>query len=210
MDEQKIDKRRLPKSREMRERISQKLKGRKLSDMQKIRISLAGKGLKRPPGTGAKISAKTKGKKRSEETRRKISEWQIGRKLPEKTRKKMSDSRKGCKNPAWKGGISFEPYCPKFNEEFRERVRKFFDYTCMGCGIKQDQTNEKLHIHHVNFKKDACCNVETIPLFVPLCRSCHTKTNNARDKYEEQYTKLINEEYEGKCYIEKGEENERF
>lgn len=206
MEELKIDRRKLPKSKEIREQISQKLKGRKLSEMHKIRISLGGKGLKRPQGTGAKISAKTKGKKRSEETKKKMSEWQKGRKLPEETRRRMSEARNGSKNPAWKGGISFEPYCPKFNEKFRERVRKFFNYTCMGCGIKQDQTNEKLHVHHVNFKKDACCNIETIPLFVPLCRSCHTRTNNTRDKYEEYYTKLINEKYNGKCYIGMGEE----
>src|SRR5208337_386546 len=29
----------------------------------------------------------------------------------------------GEKSPGWKGGISFEPYCIKFNKEFKERVR---------------------------------------------------------------------------------------
>ena len=103
----------------------------------------------------------------------------------------------------WKGGISFEPYCIKFNKEFKERVRAFFDYKCVECG-NLEKNNHKLCVHHVIYDKDACCN-DSERLFVPLCRSCHPKTNCNREYWQDKYTRLIKEEYDGKCYFTKDE-----
>ena len=78
------------------------------------------------------------------------------------TKDHWSISRKGENNHAWKGGISFEPYCPKFDNEFKERVRAFFGYTCQMCGHVWIEGEEKLAVHHVNYNEMVCCNsIET-------------------------------------------------
>jgi hypothetical protein len=43
------------------------------------------------------------------------------------------------------------------------------------CGEKQNGT--KLSIHHVDYDKKVCCN-DNVPLFVPLCKRHHAKTNH--------------------------------
>jgi len=96
--------------------------------------------------------------------------------------------------PAWRGGISFEPYCPKFNNEFRERVRTYYDYKCILCGKTQEHNGRKLSVHHVNYKKEACCDEDIPRYFVTLCVSCHAKTNNNREKYQKQFEKIIHTE----------------
>jgi hypothetical protein len=111
-------------------------------------------------------------------------------------------SRKLENCPAWKGGISFEPYCPKFNDEFKERVRAFFNHTCQMCGHVWQPGKRKLSVHHVNYDKMVCCN-DVKPLFVCLCPStCHTKTNGNRKYWEDYFTNKIMSEYGGQSWIE--------
>lgn len=117
------------------------------------------------------------------------------------TRAKLAESHRGEKCNFWRGGISFEPYCIKFNDEFKERVREFFGRGCAECGSPEN--GERLHVHHVNYHKDSCCAEDVAPLFVPLCRSCHAKTNFNREYWEERFTALINEQYGGQCYLPK-------
>ena len=50
--------------------------------------------------------------------------------------------------------------------------------------------------------KMVCCD-NTKPLFVPLCRSCHSKTNHKREYYEQHFTEMITMKYDGKCYLDK-------
>jgi len=147
-----------------------------------------------------RISAAVK-KRWDEETRRKLSEANKGKTHSEETRRKLSEWR-GERSHRWKGGISFEPYCPKFNREFKERVRSFFGYRCAECG--EPQNGYKLHVHHVNFNKMSCCD-NTPPLFVPLCRSCHARTQKDREYWEEHFTRMINEYHGGACYFPKEE-----
>jgi len=113
-----------------------------------------------------------------------------------------SKSHKKENHPQWKGGISFEPYCPLFNNEFKERVRAFFNHTCILCGEKQN--GYKLPVHHVDYDKHVCCNGNP-PLFVTLCRSCHTKTNNNREHWAMFFNEFIHIQYGGKCYYTKEE-----
>lgn len=111
-------------------------------------------------------------------------------------------SQKGEKHPSWKGGISYEPYCMLFNAEFKKRVRDFWNNTCIECGKTEKENGKKLCVHHVNFDKQTCCN-DNKPLFVVLCASCHSKTNSNREYWEKKYTKFINEEHGGQCYLPK-------
>lgn len=121
------------------------------------------------------------------------------RKHREKISKSMMGKHAGSKHPRWNGGSSFKPYCQKFNNDLKERVRAFFNYTCVKCGRKQ--TYRRLDVHHVNFDKMVCCN-DTKPLFVPLCRKCHMKTmRNSSQEFEDFLT--LN--YNGKCFYTQDE-----
>lgn len=124
--------------------------------------------------------------------------------------RKTSGDLKGQKNPQWRGGISFGKYCPKFNFEFKERVRAFFGYTCQVCGHVWIEGETRLAVHHVNYEKMVCCsNIK--PLFVPVCaHGCHSKTNFNRDYWEEIFTNKIMLEHNGECYVEKDSISERM
>ena len=120
------------------------------------------------------------------------------------SRECMGMARYGENSPVWKGGISFEPYCILFNKEFKERVRAFFDNKCAVCGKTKEENGRSLCIHHVNYDKKTCCN-DSERLFVPLCGSCHSKTNHNREEWEEYFKDLIKNKYGGKCYYTKEE-----
>lgn len=143
------------------------------------------------------------GKKHTEETRKKMSmawdrsdervnamsEARKGKKPAEATRRKMSETRKGKQrgeeNPMWKGGISFLPYCSKFNKTFKESIREKFNRTCFLCGTTEKELNKKLSVHHVAYQKGCLCD-DDLPNceFVPLCTKCHSKTNHNRPYWE--------------------------
>ena len=157
-----------------------------------------------------------KGEPRSEITVEKMSKYMVGRKLrlglpvSDETRQKLSDANRGkfcgSKSPNWRGGTSFGQYCEKFNNEFKERVHAFFGYHCVICGQVWHPGDEKLHVHHVNYNKTACCD-ESKRMFVPLCRACHNLTSapNKRGYWRDVFTKLIEQNYGGKSYFTKEE-----
>jgi hypothetical protein len=167
----------------------------------------------------------------SEDLRKKLSDARSGENHPlfgthpsEATRQLMSDARSGEKNPMfgrmgkncpsygrtgekhpnWKGGISFGHYCEKFDDEFKDRVRDFFNGCCYVCGIGQSELGRKLDVHHVNYDKMVCCN-DVKPLFVPLCRSCHAKTYFDREYWEVFFTISLEYLTDGKCFLPKVE-----
>ena len=96
----------------------------------------------------------------------------------------------GAKNHMWKGGISFKPYCFKFNNSFKESIRNEFNRVCFLCGKSEIDNNQRLSVHHVNYDKNCLCN-DSICSFVPLCVSCHSKTNNDRKYWENYLMELI-------------------
>jgi len=111
-----------------------------------------------------------------------------------------SEALLGERSPKWMGGISFEPYCPKFNKSFKGRVREFFGRVCFNCGKSEKDNIKKLSVHHVNYEKMVCCN-DVKPLFVSLCASCHAKTNHNREYWEEKFTNDLIEKHNGECYL---------
>ena len=106
---------------------------------------------------------------------------------------------KGENHPKWLGGVSFEPYCPKFNNEFKERVRAFWNRECGLCGLSEQDNGRKLSVHHVNYEKMVCCD-DTPPLFIPLCSSCHAITNHNRRGWEHVLTEYIMIYFNGDSY----------
>ena len=185
-----------PVSEETRLKLSLANTGKKLSEEHKRKISLGGIGKKMSEAAKKKIGDANRGRKCTEDAKRINSECHKGRVPTLEQRRKQSEALKGDKCYLWKGGISYEPYCPKFNKEFKTRVRNFFGNKCAGCG---KQTVYNLHVHHVNFNKMSCCD-GVVPLFVPLCRACHCKTNHNRNYWEGYYTRIVNEDYGGECY----------
>ena len=187
-------------SEETRLKTSASLKGRTKSKDHIRKVSEALKGRKLSPLALQKNIESHKNP--SKETRKKLRIANLGKHPSEETKKKMSDSHKGSKAYQWKGGISFEPYCPKFTNEFKERVRAFFGHRCVECGAPQN--GERLSIHHVNFNKKTCCD-NSFPMFVALCRNCHSKTNHNREHWQQHFTEMVNRDYGGKCYFTKEE-----
>ena len=131
---------------------------------------------------------------------KKQREVNLGKYHTEASKQHMSDNHAdfsgenhpmyGKRSGNYKDGISFLPYCEKFDENLKERVRDFFNRCCYICGkSEQEQIEEmisngkrpikKLDVHHVNYDKMVCCN-DVKPLFVPLCHSCHMKTQKDR------------------------------
>jgi len=129
----------------------------------------------------------------------------------------------GSDHPAWIGGP--KDYCEKWNADFRNRIRAFFDYKCAECGSPQNE--ELLHCHHVYYDKKACCSVnedgkyfsnlgiKNNPYsfeiigdpnkFITLCRSCHAKCNKkkTRPDWARHFEEVINQYYLGKSYFTK-------
>lgn len=120
------------------------------------------------------------------------------------TKAKISATKIGEKNPNWHGGISYEPYCPKWNENLRVRIREFFDHRCITCGKSAEENVRKLSCHHVSYNKEACCD-DTPVKFAAMCTSCHSKTNRDRVRWERMINRIIDEIYGGRSYFTKDE-----
>jgi len=191
------------------EKLRQSSTGRKLTDNAKRKLSVFNKGKKLSKEHRKKISDTKKGKPVSEATRIGRALDRTGSKASDETKQKMSISRKqwldnqpaeylqrqaeiktGELNPNWQGGASFEPYCHKFNDRFKERIRDQFNRLCFMCGKPEKENGRKLSVHHINYDKDCLCNNLKCE-FVPLCDSCHGKTGSHRDDWEQLiYNKL--------------------
>jgi len=137
------------------------------------------------------------------------SESQLGRKLSNKTKLKMSLMKKGkessfkgklhkesskfkisnslkgkCGEQSrnWKGGLSFEPYPKEFNEKLKYEIKERDNFQCKRC-----ESNEILHVHHIDYNKDNCEKSNLIT----LCNKCHSKSNSNRDYWYAYYRYLI-------------------
>ena len=96
----------------------------------------------------------------------------------------LSKHRRGENHPNWQGGISFEPYCIKFNNEFKEYIRDKFGRVCFLCQKTEEENGQRLSVHHVNYNKNCGCDGDKTCQFVPLCISCNSKVNKNRKMWE--------------------------
>lgn len=174
------------------------------SEETKIKMSKSHKGkipwnrgIPRTDEEKRKISNSERGKIISEEQKKIISKVNKNKIVSESTRNKM----RGNNNPAkrlevrkklsaenhhnWKGGISFLPYCPKFNESKKEEIRNKYNRKCYICGneeknnITKTGKQRKLSIHHVDMDKEQGCNGKEWHL-IPLCINCHGKVHGLK------------------------------
>lgn len=212
---------------ETRDKMSAVRKGRPHSKEHAENIGKALKGRVITPEWREKLRQARLGKKASPETREKMSTARtggcnafFGKTHSKKTKLEMSRIRiesglsSGENNPGYVDGRSNAPYCQKWNPSLRRRVRAFFNNTCQMCGHVKQDGEPMMAVHHVNYRKDACCNERTEPLFVTLCpghsnrRSCHSVTNHDREYWKICFTQLIKNKYGGKCYFTKEEMSE--
>ncbi len=193
--------------------------GRHPTEETRKRLSLSKSGENHPwfgkhhtPEELAKISKGNKGKAVSQETRDKMSKIardrknnpMFGRHHSPVTRAKISKAVSGENGGHWKGGISFEPYCPKFNADLKRRIRAFFDHRCIICGKGATDNGQNVGCHHVEYNKQACCDGKPVH-FATLCRSCHSITNFDRERWQSMLHIIIYEVYDGKSYFTKEE-----
>ena len=160
-------------------------------------------GKARSNETKAKISAAMTDKTQTKEARAKISAaWTPERKAKQsaaysdennpmygktfthtdETKSKISAAGKGKLNPRWKGGISFEPYCPRFNFQLKEQVRNRDNRICVLCGKGEIQNGRRLSVHHIDGDKMQGCNGKKWYLCA-LCLSCNCKSDTIEKEF---------------------------
>ena len=143
-------------------------KGKKLSLKHKKNISVALKKI-------YKNYHHMFGKKHSIKTKIKISE----------SLKKLLKDQKN--HPNWQGGISFEPYDPRFNEAYKETIRFRDHCKCQLCGCHQIENGRKLDVHHIDYNK-----MNTVPKNnISLCKKCSGKVNFNRKYWTKYFKKVV-------------------
>lgn len=208
-------------SEETREKISEALKGMFIGENNpfygkhhtpETRAKLSEMSSKHRHTLETKQKLRMAGFKRTQtpEARAKVAKAQIGNKhglgtrRTLETRAKQSAAQRGERGSNWRGGISFEPYCPKFNNDLRRRIRAFFEYQCVLCGKTTEENKRQLSCHHVEYNKAACCDGEPVH-FAALCHVHHLKTNSDRERWESMIHRIIDEIYDGRSYFTKDE-----
>lgn len=151
------------RSEEVKQRISEKLKGRTFSEETRQQFAEAQRGKTTPPDVKEKISRSLTGIER-----------------PIETREKMSKSTAGENNPNWKGG-----QVPRYGSSWgpaRAKVRER-DEVCQHCG--EDGSNRRLHVHHIvpvrKFHESNHHELEdahSLDNLVLLCDRCHLRVEH--------------------------------
>ena len=113
----------------------------------------------------------------------------LGRHHGVETKEAISFASRLSNNSNWQGGLSFEPYDSRFNDQLKKRIRKRDNYMCQLCGLTESELCYTLQIHHVDYNKKN--NVDTN--LISLCLHCHTKTNHKRKIWEKKLQHLIGE-----------------
>ena len=194
--------------------------GKRASDETKAKMRAAHANRILPSDFGKRVSEGLSGKPKSEAHRINLSaakkgqvpsnieilkKSRIGLKKPhtEESKQKMSENRAGkCMgndNPMWNGGISYFPYCPKFNARRTRAVRKFFGYVCLTCG-KLESNNlvagkqQSLSVHHIDHDKEQGCSGKPFNL-VPLCASCHSYELHNQKDYREKINAILDNNF---------------
>lgn len=99
-----------------------------------------------------------------------------GKSPSDETRMKTSATLQGISMEEWDGFARAGKYCHLWNEKLRESIREEFGRKCFICGKNEEQNGMKLDVHHTNYGKMCMCSYDC--RLVPLCKSCHTKTNH--------------------------------
>ena len=116
--------------------------------------------------------------------------WQQGQRCPSCATKELILNYCGSGNPAWKGGISKEPYCQEWTKNLREFIKQRDGYKCMNPCCKS-KNPDRLSIHHINYNKKDCRKRNLIT----ACRSCNPAANTNREFHEAWYKAIMYRRY---------------
>jgi len=83
----------------------------------------------------------------------------------------------GSENPAWLGGISFEPYSVDWTETLKRAIRERDKYRCQECSEYGED------VHHIDYDKKN----NDLENLITLCKKCHGKTNHNRKYWTEHF-----------------------
>jgi len=112
-----------------------------------------------------------------------------GRRHSKDTKVKISKANKGRllgeRNPNWKGGISYEQYCPAWSDkDYKKSILEQDGYKCQNPICEKKSKN--ICIHHIDYNKKNC-----IPNnLITLCKSCNSKANYNREWWQLFYTEI--------------------
>lgn len=198
-------------SEEVRKKISESNKGRKLSKEHKKKLSKSHKGKILSEETKKKMSESHKGKSFSEEHRKKISELHKGKKHSEETKKKISKSKKGqipwmkgkiqseesrikqscsmqdINRKEWNGFFIHGIYCDVWSDkEYKESIKERDNYQCQN-NIDCKKNSKRLGLHHIDYDKKNC-KPENI---ITVCTSCNTRANFNKEYWKEFYNNIM-------------------
>lgn len=176
-------------------------KGFKFTEESKRKMSMAKRGKPLSEETKRKLSSNTSARRPDVRAKMSIAAKnrpcnRKGEHHSEETKKRLSEINKGLKtgekNPYWKGGTSFYPYCWKFNNGLKEKIRERDNRTCQLCGRTEKENlqlwKEKLCMHHVHYDKPNCK-----PDLMSLCKKCSSVVNFNRDYYENLFMQKLKE-----------------
>jgi hypothetical protein len=113
-----------------------------------------------------------------------------GRKHSEETKDIIRIKNSGSNNHGWKGGVSYGPYCEKFNNKRKKAVRDFFNGLCLCCG--EYQYKRKHQVHHIDHDKEEGCNGKPFNLIL-MCQKCHGKELHKEEEYKAYINKTLRE-----------------
>ena len=116
--------------------------------------------------------------------------WGSGYRCPTCNNIRQSINRSGAGCHFWRGGLSYEPYCPIWKDkEYKENIKERDNYRCLNplCGDK----DKRLHIHHIDYDKKNCSPSNLIT----LCGSCNSKANFNREWHTFWYQAILTKRY---------------
>ncbi len=111
-----------------------------------------------------------------------------GKRHTVEAKRKNAEKHTGEKSSGWMGGISFKPYCHKFNNLLKEAVRNRDNRICQLCGADETENGRRLDVHHIHYDKENC-----YPDLIALCNKCHLIINGNRDYYENIFMNNLND-----------------
>lgn len=123
------------------------------------------------------------GKQHSEEQKQKWSDQKKGKVAwtPEQREKHFKHVGRGETHNNWQGGISNGEYDFGFSDKLKQELKEECEYVCQLCFEKK----ENLSIHHIDYDKQNSSRENLIP----LCNSCHSKTNYRREHWTQFFKK---------------------
>ena len=139
-------------------------------------------GKKHSEATKLKMAATRKGRAFTEEHKLRISESMMGKTHSDEHNRKVSAARQGISLDDWNGYVSFEPYCPRFNNQLKERIRNRDGITCGLCGTGEIQNGQRLSVHHIDGDKMQGCVGQRWYLCA-LCISCNSRPDTVEKEF---------------------------